>query len=270
MPGPDEEVRNVERIYHWFVDDGCSNREIAARLNAEGMRTDLGRDWTRATVHEVLTNEKYIGNNVFNRISFKLKKKRVVNPPEMWIRKEGAFEGIVSPSYSTRPRGSYGRTRRYSDEELLERLRTFIRIGAPLGLIINETDGMPSPSVYTHRFGSLDPRVPDGGIYAGYGIIGILRSTACFASCTRRSSHRRRRKSPSLGGAVSRDPATDLLRVNAEFTVSLVLARCQIAGGWSKSLEGALRYKPSPRHHGRGQARSCESNAARLLPIAAT
>jgi hypothetical protein len=38
------------------------------------VRTDLGRDWTRATVREVLTNEKYIGNNVYNRISFKLKK----------------------------------------------------------------------------------------------------------------------------------------------------------------------------------------------------
>jgi hypothetical protein len=43
----------------------------------------------------VLTNEKYIGNNVYNRISFKLKKHRVVNTPQMWIKKEFAFEGIV-------------------------------------------------------------------------------------------------------------------------------------------------------------------------------
>ena len=57
-------------------------------LNDEGGLTDLGRPWTRGTVHQVLTNEKYIGNNVYNRISFKLKKKRVVNPPDMWIRGE--------------------------------------------------------------------------------------------------------------------------------------------------------------------------------------
>ena len=30
-----------------------------------------------------------------------------------------------------------------------------------------------------------------------------------------------------LGGSISRDPATDILQVNHEFTVSLVLARCQ-------------------------------------------
>jgi hypothetical protein len=28
-------------------------------------------------------------------MSFKLKKKRVINPPEMWIRRDAAFEGIV-------------------------------------------------------------------------------------------------------------------------------------------------------------------------------
>ena len=70
--------------------------EIADVLNAEGHHTDLGRPWTRGTVHQVLTNEKYIGNNVYNRVSFKLKKKRVVNPPDMWIRADGAFESVVS------------------------------------------------------------------------------------------------------------------------------------------------------------------------------
>jgi len=39
--------------------------QIAARLNNQGVRTDLDRDWTRATVREVLSNEKYVGNNVF-------------------------------------------------------------------------------------------------------------------------------------------------------------------------------------------------------------
>jgi hypothetical protein len=66
-------------------------------LNNQGVRTDLDRDWTRATVREVLSNEKYIGNNVYNRRSFKLKKHRIVNQPEMWIKKEGAFEAIVPP-----------------------------------------------------------------------------------------------------------------------------------------------------------------------------
>jgi len=71
----------VLQTYRWFTDDGLSESEIAARLNEQGVRTDLGRDWTRATVREVLSNEKYIGNNSYNRRSFKLKKLRVVNTP---------------------------------------------------------------------------------------------------------------------------------------------------------------------------------------------
>ncbi len=57
-------------------------------------------------MREVLTNEKYIGNNVYNRRSFKLKKKRVVNTPDMWVRRESAFDPIISPRTSTRRGGS--------------------------------------------------------------------------------------------------------------------------------------------------------------------
>jgi len=74
QPGPDKEVANVNQIYRWFVEGNLLESEIADRLNAQGILTDLGRTWTRATVREVLSNEKYIGNNVYNRRSFKLKK----------------------------------------------------------------------------------------------------------------------------------------------------------------------------------------------------
>jgi DNA invertase Pin-like site-specific DNA recombinase len=66
-PGPPEEVDVVRRLYRLFVLQQRSETEIAAQLNAEGLVTDLGQPWTRATVHQVLTNEKYIGNNIFNR-----------------------------------------------------------------------------------------------------------------------------------------------------------------------------------------------------------
>jgi DNA invertase Pin-like site-specific DNA recombinase len=94
VPGPDHEIRTVRRMYHLFV-DGHSEQEIAETLNAEGLRTDRSRSWTRGTVHQVLTNEKYVGDNVYNRTSFKLKKRRVRNPPDMWIRANGAFAPIV-------------------------------------------------------------------------------------------------------------------------------------------------------------------------------
>lgn len=97
MPGPPAEVEQVNEMFRWFINDGLIESQIAGRLNGMRVKTDLGRDWTRATVHQVLTNEKYVGANVYNRISFKLKKHRVHNPPNMWIRRDGAFDSIVPP-----------------------------------------------------------------------------------------------------------------------------------------------------------------------------
>jgi hypothetical protein len=47
-------------------------------------------------MHQIFTNDKYAGNNIYNKMSFKLKKKRVLKPREMWIRGAAAFESIVS------------------------------------------------------------------------------------------------------------------------------------------------------------------------------
>ena len=90
MPGPEEEVAWVGKMYRWLIEEDLGFREIADRLNEAGRMSDLDKPWTSGTIRTVLTNEKYIGNNVFNRSSFKLKKLHVDNPPEMWIRKEGA------------------------------------------------------------------------------------------------------------------------------------------------------------------------------------
>ena len=105
VAGPPTEVAVVHEIYRRFVEDLVSERQIAKDLNARGLTTELGHPWTRGTVHQVLINEKYIGNNVWNRISFKLKKKRVRNHPDMWIRSEGAFPAIIDP-HTNRPKFS--------------------------------------------------------------------------------------------------------------------------------------------------------------------
>lgn len=94
VPGPDKEVEAVRRMYRLFA-SGIGGREIAEHLNREGLRTDLGRPWTRGTVHQVLTNPKYVGDNVYNRVSNKLKQKRVVNAPELWVVAKAAFPAVV-------------------------------------------------------------------------------------------------------------------------------------------------------------------------------
>lgn len=228
MPGPEDEVRTVNLMYHWFINEGLMESEIAGRLNGMQVRTDLDREWTRGTVHEVLTNEKYIGNNIYNRRSFKLKKLRVENTPDMWIKKEGAFESIVPPDVFYTAQGILrARAYRYSNEELIERLRNLYQNrGFLSGLIIDETEGMPSTSIYSHRFGSL---------VRAYQMVGFtpdrdyryLETNKFLRRFHPEIINQTESQIAMLGGSVRRDAATDLLRINDEFSISLVLARCQ-------------------------------------------
>lgn len=229
MPGPEPEVATVNQIYRWFVNDGLTESEIAARLNSQCIGTDLGRDWTRATVRQVLSNEKYIGNNIYNRISYKLKKHRVVNQPEMWIRKDGAFEPVVPAEIFYTAQGILrARAHRFSNEELLEKLRNLFRQrGFLSGLIIDEAEGMPSTAAYIHRFGSL---------LRAYQAVGFtpdrdyqfLEVNQFLRRLHPEIVSQTERMIADLGGIVDRDPATDLLDVNREFSVSMVLSRCHV------------------------------------------
>ena len=228
VPGPAEEVQAVREMYRAFVEEGKSESEIAERLNQRGIVTDWGRPWTRVTVHEVLTNEKYIGNNVYNRISFKLKKRRVTNPPEMWVRKDTAFEPIVSPEVFSKAQAIISeRGKRFTDEELLDQLRRLMeREGRLSGLLIDEKEDLPSSSVYRTRFGSLIRAyqligyTPD----RDYQFIETNKQLRLMHPVIVEDLVERIRQ---LGGAIDRDPSTDLLTVNDEFTASLVIARCR-------------------------------------------
>ena len=228
VPGPAQEVATVHQIYRWLVEDDLPLSEIAQRLNDIPIPTDLERPWTYSTVRQVLTNEKYIGNNIYNRRSFKLKKLRVENTPDMWIKKEGAFQSIVAPDVFYTAQGILrARAYRYTDEELIERLRNLYQNrGFLSGLIIDETEGMPSTSVYSHRFGSL---------VRAYQMVGFtpdrdyryLETNKFLRRFHPEIIKQTESQIATLGGSVRRDPATDLLRINDEFSISLVLARCQ-------------------------------------------
>ena len=106
VPGPPQEIDTVRRDVSPIRRraDGAGNRAGAERRRVP---TDLDRPWTRATVHQVLTNEKYLGHNVYNRTSFKLKKRRVRNPPDIWVRADGAFAASFSRRSSRRSGESF-------------------------------------------------------------------------------------------------------------------------------------------------------------------
>ena len=75
----------------------------------------------------------------------------------MWIRKEGAFEGIVPLDTFLKAQEVLAeRTRRYSDDELLAHLKQlYADCGTLSGLIIDQAPGLPCAITYAQRFGSL-------------------------------------------------------------------------------------------------------------------
>jgi DNA invertase Pin-like site-specific DNA recombinase len=228
MPGPDEEVAQVNQMFRWLIDEDLGFAEIAERLNEEGVVTDLNRPWTSSSVKTVLTGEKYIGNNVYNRQSFKLKKQHVENPPDMWIRKEGAFEGIVPLEiFMTAQEIITARSARLSDEELLDHLkRLYADAGELSGVLIDQAADMPSASTYASRFGSLS---------RAYGLIGHQRNldherievNRRLRALDPEIVKRTEAAIASAGGTVHCDVKSGLLHLNDELVISLVLARCQ-------------------------------------------
>jgi DNA invertase Pin-like site-specific DNA recombinase len=152
VPGPDAEIEIVRSIYRMFR-DGKREREIANFLQQSGVSPETGRAWTRSMIHQILTNEKYIGNNVYNRVSFKLKKKRVRNTPEMWVRQDGAFDPIIHPESFFIARGIIQeRHRVFSDDDMIDWLKRLYAQNSQLSAaLINETEGAPSSSRSPHE-----------------------------------------------------------------------------------------------------------------------
>ncbi|MCH4092020.1 recombinase family protein [Acetobacter sp.] len=246
VPGPDEEVGTVLRIYRLFVLERRSEREIATILNSEGRVTDLEKPWTHAIVRQILTNEKYIGNNVYNRVSFKLKQKRVVNDADMWVRGDGVFEAVVDPALFEAAQTIFAeRSRRFSNDELLRMLSDLLSLRGTLsGMIIDEVEDMPSTAAYRRRFGSL---------LRAYELIGYQPARDYRYIETNRQL---RLMHPevvastiagieAIGGSVIADPRNDLLLVNQEVTLGLVIVRCQTTAAgslrWKVRLDASLR-----------------------------
>jgi DNA invertase Pin-like site-specific DNA recombinase len=224
--GPEAEVEEVRWMYRAFVMEGKSESEIARLLNERGILTDFGRPWNKGTVHQVLTNEKYIGNNLYHRTSFKLKRKHVINPPDRWIRADAVYERIVEPEIFCKAQEIIlARSQRFTDEQMLERLRGLVaQHGRISGILIDEAEEAPSSAAFRHRFGSL---------VSAYRLIGYDPGIDYSFIETNRKLRAQYpgivdsvvRKVEAVGGALRVDEQTELLHLNHELRVSLVLCR---------------------------------------------
>lgn len=230
VPGTPEEIATVRSIYDMFVRARKSETEIARYLNDRGMVTDLGRPWKRESVLTVLTSEKYIGNNVWNRRSTRLKSKAVSNPPTDWVRADNVFEPIIDRKLFDRVQTILkSRYLRMSDEELLAALRKVAkRCGGLSKSIINAAPECPPSCRYKTRFGSL---------HNSYRLIGHqLPKNSRFLDVNNRLEETRKQAIADLlvaiekaGGQASFHPGNNLICVNDEFTVAIAIARCRVS-----------------------------------------
>jgi DNA invertase Pin-like site-specific DNA recombinase len=227
VPGPEQEIEVVREIYDRFIDQKNSPAAIARDLNRRAILTEHGRPWTRAIIRDVLTNPKYVGVNVFNRRSYKLKS-YTRNPPAMWISVKDAFTPIVSAErFQLAEETLEARWHRYTDDELLALLRALLqkrgRLCAP---IINAEPRMPGVALIGKRF---------GGLIGAYRRIGYRPDDNFEWLDTKRTlvgQHERALSTllqdlRAIGVSVDHDTVSGLSTINQQLTVKFVLARCR-------------------------------------------
>lgn len=124
-----EEAKTIKRIYQLCL-EGYTAQQSARILTAEGYRTPKGqKDWCRATVKSILTNEKYKGDALLQKGYTEdfLTKKYVKNNgevPQYYVT--GCHEAIIEPEVfdyvQLLVKNMEGTQRRLSDNPLSHRI----------------------------------------------------------------------------------------------------------------------------------------------------
>lgn len=155
--GPTSEIRVIRSVFKWYAVDHLSERVIAERLNEKRVPNAEGKTWSAPNVHWVLTNERYLGNSVYNRRSRKLKAEIVWNSPDDWVRATYTLDPIISRERWDAVQRYFSRRRtHYEAEALLDQLRAlYEREGRVTMRLINAAPEMPWARVVWNRFGTL-------------------------------------------------------------------------------------------------------------------
>jgi len=77
-PSSPERVQTLRSIFAWYVHHGLGAKSIADRLNQQGIPSPRsgnwskmhGDKWSMSTIREMLRNPAYVGDMVWNRLSF--------------------------------------------------------------------------------------------------------------------------------------------------------------------------------------------------------
>jgi len=244
--GPAREVAIVREIFRLFVEDRRNEQEIADLLNARALPEVPERRWNRSRIYRALTNENYIGNNVWARHALKLGQRRVMNPRSDWVRADGTHAPIVSRATFDRAQAIIAeRSQLLDDEDMLDVLRAIrSEHGTVSYFLIRSRADAPAVSTYALRF---------GGLLQAYKLIGFTPGNDFRYLAINRSLRDRHRETvdevlggiEAAGGMVEQDSASGLLTINRELTAAVVIARCRPTK--TGSLRWTFRFGPGPR-----------------------
>jgi hypothetical protein len=159
VPGPDNEVRMVRRIYSLFLVGGMRMPTIAGVLNDEGIPAERGAAWTRQRVRSVLTNEKYTGVIIGGKHAGPLGAIRRLRPQSEWVRAEGRLAPLIPRARFDLVQAQLPTPRRSqpTDEQLLEELRVAWAAAGYLSTsVIDQRPETRSAVTYKRRFGNLE------------------------------------------------------------------------------------------------------------------
>jgi DNA invertase Pin-like site-specific DNA recombinase len=156
VPGPMDEVRVVRRIFMEFA-AGKGAAAIARGLNAEAISFLDGKRWNNHRIRALLTNAKYVGDNVFGRTHGSFHLPRVNAPEAAWITRKSSFKPIVSRRLFLKAKERFERmAKKMGDEEMLLPLREIVaREGQINSRLIRGDHQAVSVPTLVRRFGGL-------------------------------------------------------------------------------------------------------------------
>lgn len=103
---PDENAPIIYRIFKEYA-DGVPKTQIVERLNREGYRNQYGRKFNTRTITDLLQNEKYIGNFIYNHTQTEvIRLEGIIKSPiideDLWERVQKLRKDANKPKHRKR------------------------------------------------------------------------------------------------------------------------------------------------------------------------
>jgi site-specific DNA recombinase len=113
----ENEAAAVRRIFDIYANGG-SYKDICDELNHKGIRTRYNHVFAKNSLHEILSNQRYVGNYIYNQAVKKSKRK--LKPESEVIRVEGGIPQIIDKETFERVKSRMSSQKRNATNKAIE------------------------------------------------------------------------------------------------------------------------------------------------------